>query len=84
MDVNQAVSSAQEKFGQAVERFKDGLKTLRTGRANAAMLDGVMVDAYGTQMPLNQTATISVPESQLIQITCRRLSIRFVIIKHWD
>ena len=54
---------------QAVARFQDNLKSLRTGRANAAMLDGVMVEAYGTQMPLNQTATISIPEPQLIQIT---------------
>ncbi|HSX45441.1 MAG TPA: ribosome recycling factor [Candidatus Saccharimonadia bacterium] len=69
MDANQAVSQAQEKLAQAVERFKDGLKSLRTSRANAAMLDGVMVEAYGTQMPLIQTATIAVPEPQLIQIT---------------
>jgi ribosome recycling factor len=69
MDSKQIVSNAQTKLNQSVERFKDGLKSLRTGRANAAMLDGVMVDAYGTKMPLNQTATISVPESQMIQIT---------------
>jgi ribosome recycling factor len=69
MDSKKVVSSAQAKFSQSVERFKDSLKSLRTGRANATMLDGVMVDAYGTKMPLNQTATISVPESQLIQIT---------------
>ncbi len=69
MDPNQAVTDAQTKLAQAVEHLKDSLKTLRTGRANAAMLDGVMVEAYGTQIPLNQTATISVPESQLIQIT---------------
>jgi ribosome recycling factor len=69
MDSEQSVKDAQAKFAQAVERFKDGLKTLRTGRANAGMLDGVTVEAYGTQMPLNQVATIAVPESQLIQIT---------------
>ena len=69
MDSNQIVSSAGAKFTQAVERFKDSLKTLRTGRANAAMLDGVMVEAYGTPMPLKQVATIAVPEAQLIQIT---------------
>jgi ribosome recycling factor len=69
MDANQAVNEAQSKLTQAVERFGDGLKSLRTGRANAAMLDGVMVEAYGTSMPLIQTATITVPEAQLIQIT---------------
>jgi ribosome recycling factor len=69
MDSNQVVSSAQGKFGQAVERFKDSLKGLRTGRANAAMLDGVMVEAYGTSMPLNQVGNIVAPEAQLLQIT---------------
>jgi len=69
MDGNQAVSGAQAKLAQAVERFKDGLKALRTGRASASMLDGVSVEAYGTQMPLIQVGTITVPEAQLIQIT---------------
>ncbi|HVX48196.1 MAG TPA: ribosome recycling factor [Candidatus Saccharimonadales bacterium] len=69
MDADQVVSDARTKFGQAVDRFKDGLKTLRTGRANAAMLDGITVEAYGTRMPLNQVATIAVPEATLIQLT---------------
>ena len=54
MDPNQVVSGAQAKLTQAVERFKDTLKSLRTGRASASMLDGVMVEAYGTAMPLIQ------------------------------
>jgi ribosome recycling factor len=69
MDSGQIVKDAQAKLAQAVERFKDSLKSLRTGRANAGMLDGVTVEAYGTPMPLNQVATIAVPEAQLIQIT---------------
>lgn len=69
MDPNQAVQQAQAKLTQTAERFKDSLKTLRTGRASTAMLDGVMVEAYGTPMPLIQVATIAVPEAQLIQIT---------------
>lgn len=69
MDADQVVSQAQGKFGQALERFKEGLKALRTGRANAAMLDGVMVEAYGTQMPLNQVGNVIAPEAQLLQIT---------------
>lgn len=69
MDANQAVTDAQAKLKQAVERFGDSLKSLRTGRASASMLDGVTVEAYGTPMPLIQVATITVPEAQLIQIT---------------
>lgn len=63
------VNSAQTKFKQAAERFKESLKSLRTGRANAAMLDGVVVEAYGTPMPLKQVASIAVPDAQLIQLT---------------
>ena len=69
MEPDQAVTDAQNKFSLAVERFRDSLKSLRTGRANAAMLDGVTVEAYGTPMPLIQVATIAIPEPQLIQIT---------------
>jgi ribosome recycling factor len=69
MDPQQLIKDAQNKFTQAVDRFRDNLKSLRTGRANSAMLDGVTVEVYGTQMPLNQAATIAVPEAQLIQIT---------------
>lgn len=69
MNPTQVVSETQTKLNQAIERFKDNLKTLRTGRASASMLDGIVVEAYGTAMPINQTATISAPEAQLLQIT---------------
>lgn len=69
MEPTQVVSLSQAKLNQAVERFKDSLKALRTGRASASMLDGVMVEAYGSPMPLNQVANITAPEAQLIQIT---------------
>jgi ribosome recycling factor len=69
MNPDQLVTQAKAKFQQAVEHFQDELKKLRTGRANAGMLDGVMVTAYGTSMPLIQVATVTVPEAQLIQIT---------------
>ena len=58
-----------QRMSQAVTRFEDEAKKIRTGRANAAMLDGITVEAYGTRMPLIQTATITVPEPQLLQIT---------------
>src|SRR3954469_15382162 len=69
MDPNQVITDANTKFRQAAQHFQDNLKSLRTGRASASILDGVMVEAYGTPMPLNQVATISAPEAQLLQIT---------------
>ncbi len=69
MSPNQVVSDTQTKFSQAIDHFKTSLNGLRTGRASASMLDGVMVEAYGTPMPLNQVANVTAPEAQLIQIT---------------
>ncbi len=69
MNPQSIVDQSKAKFQQAVEHFQDELKKLRTGRASAGMLDGVMVVAYGTPMPLIQLATVTVPEAQLIQIT---------------
>jgi ribosome recycling factor len=69
MSPDQTVKDASGKFTQAVEHFQDELKKLRTGRANAGMLDGVKVEAYGVDMPLNQVASVSTPEPQLLQIT---------------
>ncbi len=69
MSPNQYIDDAKKKFESAVEHFRDELKKLRTGRAHPSMLDGVMVEAYGTQMPLNQAATIITADAQLLQIT---------------
>ena len=69
MSPGQVVEQAKSKFSQALSHFEDELKKLRTGRASAGMLEGIMVEAYGTPMPLNQVANITAPEAQLLQIT---------------
>ncbi len=52
----------------AVGAFKHDLAALRTGRASANLLDPVQVDAYGSKMPINQVATISVPEPRMVSV----------------
>jgi ribosome recycling factor len=69
MNPSQIITDAKTKFDAAIEHFNESLKGLRTGRASASMLDGVMVEAYGAPMPLNQVANVTAPEAQLIQIT---------------
>lgn len=69
MNPDQIVSQTQQKFQQASAHFEQDLKKVRTGRAHAGMLDGVMVSAYGSPMPLNQVANVTAPEAQLLQIT---------------
>lgn len=69
MDITQVVDQTKQKLNGAIAHFQDDLKKLRTGRASAAMLDGVMVEAYGTPMPLNQVANVTAPEAQLLQVT---------------
>ena len=56
------------KMDKAIEVFSKELSSLRTGRANAAMLDLVKVDVYGQQMPINQVGSITTPESRMINI----------------
>ena len=56
------------KMEKTIQSFKKDISTLRTGRANASMLDMIKVDVYGQQMPINQVATISVPEARLISV----------------
>ena len=62
-------SQYEEKMNQALAHFIEELKKVRTGRASASMLDGILVKAYGTEMPLNQVANVIAPEAQLLQIT---------------
>lgn len=52
----------------ALDTFKKELAGLRTGRANVGMLEPVMVDAYGSHMPLNQVGTVSVPEPRMLSV----------------
>ena len=56
------------KMDKAIEVFSKELTSLRTGRANAAMLDLIKVDVYGQQMPINQVASITTPEPRMINI----------------
>ena len=56
------------KMDKAIEVFSKELSSLRTGRANAAMLDFIKVDVYGQQMPINQIGSITTPEPRMINI----------------
>ena len=62
------LNELKRRMQGALQSFKQELSGLRTGRASAAMLDPVQVEAYGTHMPLNQLATVSVPEPRLISV----------------
>ena len=56
------------KMDKSIQSLKKDISTLRTGRANTNMLDMIKVDVYGQLMPIDQIATVSVPESRLISI----------------
>ena len=56
------------KMNKSIQSLKKDIATLRTGRANTNMLDTIKVDVYGQLMPINQLATVSVPEARLISI----------------
>ena len=58
----------EERMEKTIASLKDSLNTIRTGRANAAIFDKVRVDYYGTKSPLNQVATIQIPEARSVII----------------
>ncbi|WP_163536825.1 ribosome recycling factor [Gracilibacillus sp. YIM 98692] len=65
----QLIKETEEKMNQAAKAYSKNLATVRAGRANPALLDSVTVEYYGAPTPLNQLATISVPEARLLVIT---------------
>ena len=62
------LSELRQKMNKAVDALKKDFLKIRTGRASTALLDGIKVDCYDTQMPIDQVATVSAPESRLITI----------------
>ncbi len=66
--MKEVLKEYESKMTGAVDAFKGELARLRTGRASLALLDGLTVDYYGTQTPLNQVASLSVPDSSTIVI----------------
>jgi ribosome recycling factor len=64
----QALAAARTRMEKAVDDFRKELATIRTGRANATLLDNVRVDYHGTPMPVNQLGTMTVPDPTMIVI----------------
>ena len=62
------LDALEKRMDGALTALKHEFASLRTGRASASMLDPVQVDAYGSTMPLNQVATINVPESRMVTV----------------
>lgn len=66
--LDEIYEETRDRMGKSIEALKNELKRLRTGRASLSLLDGIRVDYYGTPTPLNQMASLAVPESRLITI----------------
>ena len=66
MSVKEIIKDARLRMDKAIESLHHDLGKVRTGRASASLLESVMVDYYGQQVPINQAATVSVPEPRLI------------------
>ena len=65
---DQVLKETSHKMDQSVDTVKKELTGVRTGRASLSMVDGIHVSAYGSEMPLNQVATLAVPEPALITV----------------
>ncbi|MFA5871675.1 MAG: ribosome recycling factor [Parcubacteria group bacterium] len=66
--LDQIIQNSNPKMEKAVERFQEEIVKLRTGRANTAMVENLMVDYYGAKSPIKQMASVNVPEPRLIVI----------------
>jgi ribosome recycling factor len=66
--IDKVLNDAEERMKKSLAAFRRELASIRTGKATTALLDAVRVDCYGQVMPLNQVASISVPESRLILV----------------
>jgi ribosome recycling factor len=68
-NTKEAMSAARTRMEKAVDDFRKEAATIRTGRANASLLDNVRVDYHGTPMPLNQLGTMTVPDPTMIVVS---------------
>ncbi len=68
-NTKEAIAQAKLRMEKAVEDFRKELATVRTGRANASLLDHVRVDYHGTPMPVNQLGTVTVPDATMLMIS---------------
>lgn len=66
--MSNVLDTMEEKMGKSLEAYRRDLSKIRTGRASLALLDGIKVDSYGSMMPLNQVAALTIPESRMIVI----------------
>ena len=67
--MDKLIAEGRQKMARSVERLEHEFATIRTGRASPAILDRIKVQYYGSELPINQLATISVPEARLMVIT---------------
>src|SRR5678809_1773845 len=65
-DLKGMFGEVKTRMDAAIDRVRRDMASVRTGRATVSLLDGIQVEAYGSKMPLNQVATLSVPEPALI------------------
>ena len=68
LDVKETLKKSEERMEMAALFLEDELNRIRAGRANVAILDGVRVESYGSKVPLNQVANVSVPDPRTIAI----------------
>jgi ribosome recycling factor len=63
-----SLDQLKQRMHKSIDSLRDELAGLRTGRASASLLEPISVDAYGSRMPLNQLATVTVPESRMLSV----------------
>ncbi|MGL4252748.1 MAG: ribosome recycling factor [Fusobacteriaceae bacterium] len=68
MPAQKLLKDSKDKMAKAIESTKNRFGSIRAGRANVSMLDGIKVDMYGSETPINQIGTVSAPEARMLMI----------------
>lgn len=68
MQIDSLFSATEEAMKKTIEKLKNEMVSIRTGRANSAIIDNIKIESYGSVLPLNQTAGINVPDAKTIEI----------------
>ena len=80
-EINMYLESFQEDLNKAYDHLVEEMSTIRAGRANPKLIERIMVDYYGTQTPINQMATISVPEARMLVVSLWDNSMLKAVVK---
>ena len=82
--INDIIKDAGVRMGKSVESLRQSLVKVRTGRAHPSLLDHLVVDYYGSEVPISQVANVNVEDARTLMISCSPIVHCYLILKYWS